>query len=188
MDTPIELLFKAAETGDANANQQLFASLYDELHRLANRELRRGGSPFSLSATTLLHEAYLGISAQSDAVFPDRARFMAYAARAMRGLLINYARHHQAQKRGGEFRITSLKTDIGEIVNEDLDLVRIGDAVDEMAKLEPALAEVVDLKFFCGLSHEEIAAMRGCSERTVQRDWEKARMYLYRSLNENDPQ
>jgi len=183
LDAPLEALLKAAERGDAVAREHLFASLYDELHRLASRELRRGGSPFSLSATTVLHESFLQISNRPGLEFPDRARFMAYAARAMRGLIIDYARHHHAQKRGGEFNITSLKTDFGEIPNEDLDLARIGDALDEMAKLEPVLAEVVDLKFFCGLSHTEIAAMRGCSERTVQRDWEKARMYLYRSLN-----
>ena len=90
-----------------------------------------------------------------------------------------------AQKRGGQFEITTLDTNIANEVADQIDLPRVGDALDELAKLEPDLAQVVDLKFFCGFSFAEIAAMRGVSERTVQRDWEKARIYLHRSLRED---
>jgi RNA polymerase sigma factor (TIGR02999 family) len=124
--------------------------------------------------------------AQRDKVaFPDRARFMAYAARAMRGLIIDYARSRHAQKRGGHFEITALDTNISNEVADEIHLTEVSDALDELAKLEPDLAQVVDLKFFCGFSFAEIAAMRGVSERTVQRDWEKARIYLHRSLRED---
>jgi RNA polymerase sigma factor (TIGR02999 family) len=106
---------------------------------------------------------------------------MGYAARVMRGLIIDHARSRRAQKRGGEFEITSLGADIENAV-DDHKLARISEALDELAKAEPSLAEVVDLKFFCGFSFAEIAAMRDVSERTVQRHWEKARIYLHRSM------
>jgi RNA polymerase sigma factor (TIGR02999 family) len=136
----------------------------------------------SLSSTTLLHQAYIDMAEREGRTFPDRARFMGYAARVMRGLIIDHARNRQAQKRGGQFEITSLGTDIAENVVDDRQLMQIGDALDELAKMEPSLAEIVDLKFFCGFSFAEIAAMRDVSERTVQRKWEKARIYLHRSM------
>src|SRR5229473_3227261 len=100
----------AAERGDSPAAEALFAALYSELHRLAKRELARQGLPVSLSPTTLLHEAYLDMAARDGPSFPDRARFMGYAARVMRGLVIDHARERHAQKRGGLFEITSLDT------------------------------------------------------------------------------
>jgi RNA polymerase sigma factor (TIGR02999 family) len=162
--------------------ERLFATLYGELHRLARRELARRGSNITLGATTLLHEAYLDMSSRG-VVFPDRARFMAYASRAMRGLIIDYARRRYAQKRGGLFELTSLQTTIADRLTDANELQRISDALDELATLEPALAQIVDLKFFCGFSFAEIGAMRGVSERTVQRNWEKARLYLHRALD-----
>jgi RNA polymerase sigma factor (TIGR02999 family) len=107
---------------------------------------------------------------------------MGYAARVMRGLIIDHARNRQAQKRGGLFEITSLTTDVLENPVDYLELERIGEALDQLGKTEPSLAEIVDLKFFCGFSFAEIAAMRAVSERTVQRNWEKARIYLHRNL------
>ena len=160
----------------------LFATLYAELHRLARRELYRQGPIAGLGATTLLHEAYLSISAKEGAVFDDRARFMGYAARVMRGLIIDDVRRRQSQKRGGLFEITSLGTDHIGGVADPRTLVRIGDALEELAGIEPDLAEIIDLKFFCGFSFAEIAAMRGVSERTIQRKWEKGRLYLYDAL------
>jgi RNA polymerase sigma factor (TIGR02999 family) len=180
--TTIPSLIAAVEQGDQSAVEPLFAALYNELHRLARRELSRQGSAISVSATTLLHEAYLNIAGRSESVFPDRARFMGYASRVMRGLIIDHARSRQAVKRGGQFEITSLRTDIVEELADGRQLSEIGAAVDELSAVEPALAEVVDLKFFCGFSFAEIAAMRGTSERTIQRQWEKARVYLYRAL------
>jgi RNA polymerase sigma factor (TIGR02999 family) len=178
----ISSLMVAAERGDRPAAEALFAALYSELHRLAKRELARPGVPVSLSATTLLHEAYLDMAGREGPSFPDRARFMGYAARVMRGLVIDHARERHAQKRGGLFELTSLDTEGMENAVEHRELVQIGEALDELVKVEPALAEVVDLKFFCGFSFAEIAAMRGVSERTAQRNWEKARIYLHRKI------
>jgi len=174
-------LLQAAERGGKPAADALFSALYSELRRLARYELARHGAPMSLSATTLLHQAYIEIAGQDGAIFPDRNRFMGYASRVMRCLVIDYARGQQAQKRGGQFEITALATGFDKAA-DDQKLTRMGEALDELAKAEPSLAELVDLKFFCGLSFAEIAAMRGVCERTVQRQWDKARIYLHRSL------
>jgi RNA polymerase sigma factor (TIGR02999 family) len=180
----LSALFEAAERGDLSAADALFGALYSELHRIAKRELARQGVPVSLGATTLLHQAYIEMAERAGISFPDRARFMGYAARVMRGLIIDHARRRQAQKRGGQFELTSAETEI-ERAPIDRDLSRISEALDELAKIEPFLAELVDLKFFCGFSFAEIAAMREVSERTVQRQWEKARIYLHRSIRAN---
>ena len=169
---------------DPSEAERLFVTLYDELRRLARRELARRGNNITLGATTLLHEAYLDMSSRG-VVFPDRARFMGYAARAMRGLIIDYARRRYAQKRGGLFELTSLQTTIANRLTDANELQQISDALDELAAVEPALAQIVDLKFFCGFSFAEIGAMRGVSERTVQRSWEKARLYLHRALGDS---
>jgi RNA polymerase sigma factor (TIGR02999 family) len=179
--TEIGSLITAADHGDAGAAEALFTALYAELHRLARRELARNGHA-TLGTTTLLHEAYLDISGRAGAVFPDRARFMAYASRVMRGLIISYVRNRQAQKRGGRFELTTIGDDVAEPTPGGQGLQRLSDALDELAATDPALAQVVDLKFFCGFSLREIATMRGVSERTVQRDWEKARIFLHDSI------
>jgi RNA polymerase sigma factor (TIGR02999 family) len=174
-------LIAAAERGDNSAADALFSALYTELHRLAKRELNRQGFPITLSATTLLHGAYIEMAKRSGAPFPDRARFFGYAAKVMRGLIIDYARSRSAQKRGGQFEITSLETEAGNAVDHR-ELIQISEALDELGQAEPILAEIVDLRFFCGLTFAEIAAVKEISERTAQRHWEKARIFLYRRI------
>jgi RNA polymerase sigma factor (TIGR02999 family) len=164
-------------------HQQLFVSLYDELRRLAQRKLRQGGAAHSMGATTLLHEVYLTVHGRDGVVFPDHARFLAYASRAMRGLIIDYVRSRQALKRGAGCEITSLPTEIPEAAGESAELQRLNDAVERLAATDARLAEVVDLKYFGGFSFAEIAAMWDMSERTVQRDWEKARIFLHKCLS-----
>ena len=173
------------ESGDTAAADALFTELYSELHRMAKRELARRGSPASLSVTTLLHEAYLDISGRDGASFPDQARFMGYAAKVMRGIIIDYARNRRALKRGGEFEITSIEEDDFVDPADFNQLSSISDALDQLAKVEPELAEVIDLRFFCGFTFAEIASMQRLSERTVQRRWEKARIYLHCSISAN---
>ena len=183
--TPLAQLFASVDRGDPQAGSALFAGLYTELHRLAQRELARQGWGVSLGATSLLHEAYLDLSRKNGTAFPDRNRFMAYAARVMRGLIVDYSRNRQALKRGGEFHLTSITADAMEVGVEGRGLDRLSDALDELAGIEPVLAEVVDLKIFCGFSFDEIAAMKGLSERTVRRSWTKARAYLHAALSES---
>ena len=179
---PIADLISAAEVGDSKAVNALFAALYHELHRMARRELARRGSSDTLGVTTLLHEAYLDIANREGRSFPDRSRFMAYASRVMRGVIIDHARQRRAIKRGSGFELTTLDTGISDQFAEARALTEISEAIDVLAAQEPPLAEIVDLKFFCGFSFAEIAAIRGVSERTVQRQWEKARIFLYRML------
>jgi len=130
MESSIPSLMQAADRGDASAAEALFAALYSELHRLARRELARHGGAVSLSVTTLLHEAYLDIAGRdsSKLAFPDRPRFVRYASRVMRGLIIDHARQRRAQKRGGQFEITSLEADAAQNVPRPDELMRISDA------------------------------------------------------------
>ena len=182
MEQTISSLIAVAETGDRAAGDALFSTLYTELHRMARGQLARSSGELTLGTTTLLHEAYLDMAGREGNVFPDRGRFMAYASRAMRGLIIDYARNRKAQKRGGEFTLIALETDAVDRTTDDKELTRIGDALDELAVVDPVLVRVVDLKFFCGFSFAEIGAMSGQSERTVQRQWEKARIYLHGAI------
>ena len=182
---PAELaaLVRRAESGDAAARDALFASLYNDLHRLAQSHLRRSGGNLTMGATTLLHETYLDLNARTHVVFPDQLRFLKYASRAMRGLVIDYVRNRCAQKRGGNLMFTTVDEDkIGGAKDTD-GLEALGRALDELAAIDTALAELVDLKFFCGFSFVEIAALRGVSDRTVQRDWAKARVLLHEALS-----
>ena len=167
--------------GNERSRDEMFVALYTELHRLADRELRRNPGA-SLSPTTLVHEVYVNLSARDDLSVGDRGRFLAYSACVMRGLLIDLARRGQCLKRGAGFHITRLSTEIGNELASPDELSRLSEALDTLAMVEPRLAEVVDLKYFCGFSFAEIAVLRGASERTVQRDWEKARLVLFDEL------
>ncbi len=184
MHPELEALIQRADQADPGAANQLFTMLYHELHRLAEHHLRRSGSSLTLGPTTLIHEAYLNIASRDGVAFASAPRFLAYASRAMRGLIIDYARHRRARKRGRELEITLTGDEepSEEAIRAAEELVRLGDALEELAALDPALAELVDLHFFCGFSFVEIAAFRGVSERTVQRDWRKARLLLQRTL------
>jgi RNA polymerase sigma factor (TIGR02999 family) len=148
--------------------------------------LAKQWSPNAIGVTTLLHEAYLNMADRRDAEFDGQAQFMGYAARVMRGLIIDHIRTSSSSKRGGDFHITSL-TLSAEKPRDVRDLTVIGDALEGLSQVEPDLATLVDLKFFCGFSFAEIAAMQGLSERTVQRKWEKARIYLHRSIRADLP-
>ena len=185
MDSSIGYLIRTAEAGDVSAADTLFSALYHELHRIAERQLHQGGSQLTLGTTTLLHEAYLNISGREGVSFASRGQFLAYAARAMRGLMLDYTRRRQAKKRGGEFHVTSSGAEIAAaetVASEELD--RLDAALHALAGVDPGLAQLVDLHFFCGFTLTEVAALREVSERTVQRDWRKARLLLHRTIQE----
>jgi RNA polymerase sigma factor (TIGR02999 family) len=165
--------------------EQLFATLYAELRRLANRELIRNRA-MTVSPTTLVHEAYVKLSGREGVRFADREKFLGYTARAMRNLLIDLSRRRQALKRGAGFVLTQISTQVGDQVADSGELTQLSEALDELATLDARLAEMVDLKYFCGFSFAEIAGLRGISERTVQRDWEKARLILFRHIGAGD--
>ena len=163
-------------------SDKLFADLYDDLRRLARREVRRNGARDIMSTNTLVHEAWLNIGQRSSLSFNERGQFLAYAARAMRGMVIDRVRARHAQKRGGGLVITSLDTQNAEQVAQPEQLEQIADALDELATLDPDLAHVVDLTFFGGFTLAEVANIQGVSERTVRRQWQKARLLLHRAL------
>jgi RNA polymerase sigma factor (TIGR02999 family) len=184
--TAIGELIRTAEAGNGAAANELFATLYRELHTIAERQLRQGGSDLSLGTTTLLHEAYLDIAAREGLHFADRPHFLAYASRAMRALMIDYARRRRAKKRGREFQIVQLHDQPGGDVDAPMTepLEKLADALELLGEVDPALVQLVDLHFFCGFSFVEIAALRSVSESTVRRDWRKARLLLYCALQE----
>lgn len=161
----------------------LFAALYRELHNMAHRALKREGNHLSISTTTLLHEAYLNLNNRESAVFESQGGFLAYAAQAMRGHIVDATRRRLAAKRGRDFAITGLHTGLSEEIPDDGDLIRIAEAQTALWDLDPSLGELVDLKYFCGLSLAEIGALRGVTERTVQREWNRARLLLFNLLD-----
>jgi RNA polymerase sigma factor (TIGR02999 family) len=180
---PLASLVTRADAGDGPARDALFAALYAELHRLAESHLRRSGGDMTLGATPLLHEAYVDIADREALAFPDRNRFLGYASRAMRSIVIDYVRQRRASKRGGDLTFTSLDEERdGRSSPDATALEAVGAALDHLADLEPGLAQLVDLKFFCGFTFGEIAGMRGVTERTVQREWAKARVVLHHLL------
>jgi RNA polymerase sigma factor (TIGR02999 family) len=177
----IAKLIDAADGGDGMAAHELFVALYRELHRVAKHQLHVGAPNATLSATTLLHECYLSMASGAMA-FPDQSRFIAYAARAMRGLIVDHIRDRQALKRGGEFHLTTLNTQIEESAPSVDEVAGLGDALAALEQADSKLAELIDLKYFCGFSFADIAKLRGVSERTMGRDWQKARLYLHHML------
>jgi len=174
-------LMPTVDNDDGRGADRMFAVLYDDLYRVAERELRRN-SWATLSPTTLLHETFLNSSVREFADLRDRGRFMGYASRAMRGLIIDYLRRSTALKRGGDFEFISLSEDLHDTVSSDIGIDGLREALDALARIDARLAECVDLKFFCGFSYADIARLWGVSERTVQRDWEKARLLLDRLI------
>ena len=186
MDAPIGQLIRTAQAGDPESADALFVALYRELHGIAERELNKASNELTLGTTTLLHEAYLSIARREGLSFASQGQFLAYAARAMRGLTVDYVRRRRAKKRGGEFYITGSGADLlpdeGEESPEALE--RLGAALDTLAGVDPLLAQLVDLHFFCGFSLIEVAELRGVSDRTVQRDWRRARLLLHHSLQD----
>jgi RNA polymerase sigma factor (TIGR02999 family) len=182
----ITVLLEAARGGDKGALDTVLATLYRELHGMARRQLA-GQHGHTLDATALVHEAYLKLAGRgaSSARFDDRAHFFAYAASAMRSVVVDYARQRMAQKRGGDLhRVTGLPEDLEGGLRLDEDLLGLDVALNRLAAVDPRLSQVVELRYFAGLSEVEIAALMERSERSIRRDWQKARMFLLASLDE----
>jgi RNA polymerase sigma factor (TIGR02999 family) len=181
----ITTLLHAAGRGDREAADQAFALLYADLKRLASSRLRRSGELTLMDTTVLVHESYLRLQRAGAQAFPDRHHFLAYAAKAMRAVVVDGVRARLAERRGGGAEQVPLDTALqdqlptpGALDAHDDEVLRVHEALDELAALEPRLAQVVELRYFGGLSEAEIAASLGLTERTVQRDWHKARLFL----------
>lgn len=172
-------LLQAAGNGDQDALDRLVPLVYEDLRRLAHRQLGREGGGHTLQTTGLVHEAYLKLAGGAGVGAANRAHFLAIAARAMRQVLVDYARRRKADKRGGGVIAVTLEDGAqGMEVSTD-DLLVLDDVLEQ---LEPRQRQVVELRFFGGLEEKDIAEALEVSERTVRRDWVKARAWLYRSL------
>lgn len=172
--------------GNAKALDALFPLVYDELRRIAHRQLRRLPCGATLRTTALVHEAYLHLVNQQQATWNDRVHFFAYSATVMRHILISYARAQGAQKRGGGWQRVDLEESRLD-VDDRLDvLLTLDDALTRLAAFDARAARVVELRFFGGLSEEEAARALEVSERTVRRDWRAARAFLKAALSDDD--
>ena len=181
----ITLWLDAARDGDRAALDRVLATLYQELHAMARRQLA-GQQGHTLDATALVHEAYLKLSGRNAAQFDDRAHFFAYAASAMRSVVVDYARQRLAQKRGGDLhRVAELPEEIEGGVRLDEETLGLDTALTRLAAVDARLAQVVELRYFTGLSELEIAALLKRSERSIRRDWQKARLFLLASLKDD---
>ena len=181
--TEITTLLQAANSGDDQAAGRVIAMLYGELQQLARSRLRRSAEMTLLDTTALVHESYLRIQQAGKPDFADRRHFLAYAAKAMRNIVIDIARARQADRRGGGAQHVPLDTQIGDSVAlEDDEILRVHEALQELAIVDERLGQVVEMRYFGGLSEAEIAECLGVTERTVQRDWQKARLFLSMTL------
>jgi RNA polymerase sigma factor (TIGR02999 family) len=181
--TQLTELLGRIQAGDTDARDALFAAAYGELHRLARARLRHGGRNTVLDTTCLVHESYLRFVRAGELRAEDRRAFFAYASHVMRSVIVNSVRDRIAQKRGGSARPLTLSTQLGaKVADGEESIMKVHEAIEELAKAEPRLAQVVEMRYFGGYSEREMAETLGVTERTVQRDWEKARLILLAAL------
>jgi RNA polymerase sigma factor (TIGR02999 family) len=176
-----DLLLQVRE-GSPDAMDRLFHAVYGDLRRIARRQLRGERAEHTLGTTGLIHEAYLKLADQTRVQWQDRAHFYRVAACAMRRILVDYARRHRAQRRGGELHRVTLDEEATTADRAET-LLGLDEALDRLAGLNPRLSQVVECRYFGGLSEEETAEALGVTARTIQRDWAKARGWLYLELS-----
>ena len=178
-------LLASAGAGDKEAPGALFALLYDELRRLAHSKLRRHQAVTLLDTTSLVHESFLKLVGNRALPVKDRHHFFTYAASVMRSVIIDFARARLAERRGGDAQIVTLDTGLqDQLAAPESDVLRVNDALDVLAAADPRLARIVEMRYFGGLTESEVGEALGLSERTVRRDWNKARMLLAAALEE----
>ena len=171
------------QAGDTEARDALFATAYAELHRIARARLRDGGRNTVLDTTCLVHESYLRFVHAGELRAEDRRSFFAYASQVMRSVIVNSVRERIAEKRGGDRRPLTLSTSLVANVADGEDTVlKVHEALEDLEKADPRLAQVAQMRYFGGYSEQEIAETLEVTERTVQRDWEKARLILAAAL------
>lgn len=181
--TNLKVLLDAARAGDRPALDELFSLMYSELHQLAHARLTRDERPVQLDTTSLVHESYLRCLKAGQLNVVDRSHFLAYAAKVMRSIVVDLARQRRAERHGGDATHVPINTDLAESVHaSEEEIIQVDDALVDLAKVDERLVHVVEMRFFAGLSEKEIASVLGVTERTVRRDWEKARLLLQAAL------
>jgi RNA polymerase sigma factor (TIGR02999 family) len=172
-----------ARQGDRDALDQLFSELYRDLRRLAHARLRRHEAPTLLDTTSLVHESYLRFLKAGEVHIADRADFLAYASRVMRSVVVDFAREGSAKRRGGQDVHIPLDDEVGVTpLTGQVEVLRVNDALEQLAEVSERLVKVVEMRYFGGMNELEIAEALGLTERTVRRDWQKARMILAAAL------
>jgi RNA polymerase sigma-70 factor (ECF subfamily) len=169
--------------GDRGVLDELLPVVYGELRKLASSYLRRERVGHTLQPTALVHEAYMRLVDQTQVQWQNRAHFFGVAAQMMRRILVDHARAHEAEKRGGEFQKLSLDENIDVSGERDVNLVALDDALNLLAEVDPQKSKIVELRFFGGLSVEETAEVLGVSAPTVKRQWRMAKAWLYGQVN-----
>jgi RNA polymerase sigma factor (TIGR02999 family) len=183
---PITALLKEAQAGDRDALEEVMPRVYDELRRIAHQRLMKHRPSQTLNTTALVHEAYLRLVDQKQADWQDRAHFFAVASRSMRFIIIDYVRARTAEKRGGAQDDLPLD-DVQVAVADEraADLLTLNDALEQLSAVNERLSQLVEYRFFGGLTYKEIAEVTGRSVPTVKRDWARARTWLYQALQPN---
>lgn len=179
-------LLTRARDGDGAAVNRLFELMYADLRRIAHARLRESRPDTLLDTTSLVHESYARFAKLARLPTADRPHFLAYASRVMRSVIVDLARERGAERRGGGLGEVTLTTGLGAslaAVGDTPEVLRVHEALDELAAIEPRLAQVVEMRYYGGLEHAEIASALGIGLRTVERDWERARSFLYAALN-----
>jgi RNA polymerase sigma factor (TIGR02999 family) len=181
--SPLTQLLASARSGDQQAAGAAYSLLYQELRRLARAKLRQHQTMTLLDTTSLVHESYLKLVGAEALPVEDRHHFFAYAARVMRSVIVDFARARAAERRGGDADHLALDTVLSDkIAAPESDVLRVHEALEVLAQADERLARIVEMRYFGGLSEVEIAEVLGLSERTVRRDWEKARLLLTAAL------
>jgi RNA polymerase sigma factor (TIGR02999 family) len=183
-DGVTQLLSECAR-GETDAFDRLIPLVYDDLRRIAHRRLRAERAGHTLGTTAVVHEAYLQLVDQATATWRDRAHFFAVAARVIRHILIDYARRRGAQKRGGGEVQFSLREDLTGSDPKTVELLELDQALSRLAEFDPRLERIVECRFFGGMTMEDTATALGVSQRTAERDWTRAKAYLYQALGDS---
>jgi RNA polymerase sigma factor (TIGR02999 family) len=177
-------LLELAAQGERGAFDQVFTVLYPELRKIAHARLRSRGGMAHLDTTTLVHESFVRLVSASELKLTDRKHFFTYAAKTMRNIIIDFAREQLAERRGSGAEQVRLNTELANEIGDrgDRTLMQVNDSLLALEAIDPALAQVVEMRYFAGYSETEVAELMGTSERTVRRQWEKARAFLLASL------
>lgn len=179
----VTALLEGINRGDSASRDALYAVLYQDLRKLARARLERSETITLLDTTSLVHEVYMRFLNARKLEFADRGRFFGYASSVMRSVIVDEVRKRHAERRGGAVVHVELDTGVADSAEQDEEqIIRVHEALEELSALEPRLAQVVEMRYFGGLSAEEIAGVLGVTERTIRRDWDKARILLFAAL------
>jgi RNA polymerase sigma factor (TIGR02999 family) len=182
--TPLTDLIHRAQAGDAGAMREVFDAAYGDLHQLAQARLSRSGPGAPLNTTALVHESYLRFANAGKLALTDRQHFMRYASHVMRSVIVDLVRAGRAERRGGDAVHVTLDTAAGNSAAAgEEEIIRVHEALEELAAIDQRLVQVVEMRYFAGMTESEMAAVLGVTDRTVRRDWEKARLLLAKALS-----